>query len=145
MPSEHLSQGDIGYQARPHGAQQAFPGSPQGAVNGGAHALPQTQLVYPHGGQVQSGMVVIRPPQPGQAPQLVPAPRMSPSPINPRYSGKQASSPPGIGQSVAPQDRQTTVDQLARLKPHSSPKTESGYTKGQRDDMNRFFQAAEGE
>lgn len=55
------------------------------------------------------------------------------------------SPPGGIGRSASPQDTQLTVDELARLKPQSSPKKESGYTRGQRDDMNRLFQAADGE
>jgi hypothetical protein len=44
-----------------------------------------------------------------------------------------------------PQDTQATVDELARLKPRSTEKEDSGYTRGQRDDMNRLFQAANGE
>jgi len=51
--------------------------------------------------------------------------------------------PQGLGQPT--RDKQTTVDELSRLKPQSSPKEDGGYTRGQRDDMNRLFQSAEGD
>lgn len=43
------------------------------------------------------------------------------------------------------QDIQKTVDELSRLKPQSIQKEENkGYTRGQRDDMDRLFQSVEG-
>jgi len=98
-----------------------------------------------------SQMVVIRPSQPGQVPQLATAPEGAPLMAN---SGNQGKGPPsplarssvrGIGQPPLHQDTQATVDELARLKPRSTEKEEAGYTRGQRDDMDRLFQAADGE
>ena len=110
------------------------------------HGHPGNQL---QGAQVQSQMVVIRPPQPGQVPQLATVPEGMPMRAHPE--SQAASSPPvgsnvrGIGQPAIRQDTQATVDELSRLKPRSSEKEDSGYTRGQRDDMNRLFQAADGE
>jgi membrane protein required for colicin V production len=91
-----------------------------------------------------SPMVVIRPPQPGQAPQLAPASDLPPATGGAAGAIQPFSPPVGLAQSATPQDTQSTVDKLARLNPHSSPQEERGYTRGQRDDMNRLFQAADG-
>jgi len=100
------------------------------------------------GGQpVPSQMVVIRPGQPGQVPQLATASDQVPAMVDRMNQGNSTpvSMVPGLGQSNMIQDPQTTVEGLARLKPQSSPKEDSGYTRSQRDDMNRLFQAANGE
>lgn len=104
-----------------------------------------SQGIQPQGGQIQSPMVVIRPPQPGQMPQLAPAPGSAPAVNSMVQGGSVAPQPGGLRQSAMPRDTQATVDELARLKPQSTPKEDSGYTRGQRDDMNRLFQAADGE
>ena len=106
-------------------------GSPQ-------QGLPQVMVPSQQGSQMPSQMLVIRPPQPGQAPQLAPVGNSSES--------MPYSRPAGLAQSAAPRDKQSTVDALSRLTPQSSPHKdeERGYTQGQRDDMDRLFRAADG-
>ncbi len=126
---------------------------PQGSSPGlplTIHGHPQG-MMHSQGQQVPPQMVVIRPPQPGQVPQLATAPQGASPPMDPGNQGATTSPLPtgsnvrGIGQPVRPQDTQTTVDELARLKPRATEREDSGYTRGQRDDMNRLFQAADGE
>lgn len=134
---------------------QHQPGEGQSYTQPSPPSLPLT--IHGHPDQQQQGvsrdsqMVVIRPPQPGQVPQLGTNPEGTPPTAN---SGNQAGTalPPlagssvrGIGQPPLHQDTQATVDELARLKPRSTEKEEGGYTRGQRDDMDRLFQAADGE
>jgi membrane protein required for colicin V production len=101
--------------------------------------LPQVMAPPHQGSQMPSQMVVIRPPQPGQAPRLAPV-------SNSSESMPYSHRPAGLAQSAAPRDKQSTVDALSRLTPQSSPhkEEESGYTQGQRDDMDRLFRAADG-
>jgi membrane protein required for colicin V production len=93
-----------------------------------------------------SPMVVIRDTQPGQIPQLGTAPQASLSSVSSTNQPPPISTPMprGLGKST-PQDPQATVAGLSQLKPQSIPKEETGYTRGQRDDMNRLFQGANGE
>jgi membrane protein required for colicin V production len=158
---EGLKQGDS--------SSEAFPSSPEGQPQAPVSPpnLPLTVHGHPQGHppsypsghssghpgnqtQEQSQMVVIRPSQPGQSSQLT-APDGVPVLASPGNQGAGAYSPPpgqnvrGIGQAAISRDTQTTVDELARLKPRSTEKEERGYTRGQRDDMNRLFQAADGE
>ena len=135
-------------------SQQPIMGQPP--VHPSLPSLPLTIQGHPKGGQgsqVPPQMVVIRPLQPGQVPQLATAPEGGAPMTTPENQAGAMSSPlpadgstvRGVGQSAIPQDTQSTVDELARLKPKSTQKEDSGYTRGQRDDMNRLFQAADGE
>lgn len=136
------------------------PGQQQGQypMQGPGQNMPQ-QGPYQGGQQpgapVQSQMLVIRPPQQGQVPQFPPVLEAPPT-ANFRQQGGAANQDGGssspqqsyrLGGTNMPQDRQTTVDNLARLNPKASPSSqeEAPYTQGQRDDMNRLFQAADGE
>ena len=115
---------------------------PQGSINGGMH---QHEVMVQPQVPVQSGMVVIRPPQPAGVP-LVEPQSQPPYAADSQQAGSLVPSPypQGLGQSGT-QDRQKTVDELSRLRPQSSPKEDGGYTKGQRDDMNRLFQSVDGD
>ena len=138
LSSQHLLTGQPPMQAPSPGLPLTIHGHPQGTM-------------HTQGQQVPPQMVVIRPPQPGQVPQLATAPEGAPPPMGPGNQGATSSPLPmgsnvrGIGQPAKPQDTQTTVDELARLKPRATEREDSGYTRGQRDDMNRLFQAADGE
>jgi len=110
----------------------------QGYQQGASQVVVQSQQGHP----VNSEMLVIRP-QSGQAPQLAPASTVFPV-TGPSGAEHASSSPAGLAQSAMPQDKQLTVDALSQLKPRSSTPEENGYTRSQRDDMNRLFQAAEG-
>lgn len=151
QPYNGQPQGGQPYSGQLHDGQQPRQDVPP-ALPLTIHGHPGGQP--PQGPQNQSQMVVIRPPQPGQVPQLATAPEGAPVTMSP--SGNQQGGSPasslhvdpsvrGIGQSAIPRDTQATVDELARLKPRATEKEEGGYTRGQRDDMNRLFQAADGE
>lgn len=119
-----------------------YNGQSQGPLNGGMHQ--HEVMLQPHV-SAQSGMVVIHPQQPAGVPLLQPQnqpPYAADS--QPAVSQVPSSYPQGLGQRGT-QDRQKTVDELSRLKPQSSPKEDAGYTKGQRDDMNRLFQSVDGD
>lgn len=112
------------------------PPSPNMPPQGYGQGMAQPQMVQPQalqqqGEPVQSGMAVVRPPQPDQASQ--------------QMGGQVAPPSQGLAQSAVPQDTQTTVEQLALLTPQSAPTEDKGYTRDQRADMNRLFQAADGE
>jgi len=113
-------------------------------VSQGYPQNPSHTIIHSRQGEpVQSEMLIIRPPQPGQAPQLAPASGVYP--VAGSAGGVQpSSSPAGLAQSAMPQDKQSTVDALSQLKPRSSLPEDSGYTRSQRDDMNRLFQSADG-
>lgn len=151
--AEGLKQGDPNLGASPHHTAGQSPASPSQpslplTIHGQNPSPSDSPGIQAQG---QSQMVVIRPPQPGQPPQLGTAPEGAPVLASPGTQGAGAYAPPpaqnvrGIGQAAINQDTQATVDELARLKPRSTEKEESGYTRGQRDDMNRLFQAADGE
>jgi membrane protein required for colicin V production len=135
-----------------HGVGQPAQGPSQDPAQGMMQPQQGVVVQQQNSQPVQSGMLVIRPPQPGQAPQLAPSsgPAVDPSDGSPVVTqntmpsdGGQIVPPQPLGQ--APRDSQATVDELSRLKPQSSPKEDSGYTRGQRDDMNRLFQSAGGD
>ena len=145
--AEGLKQGDpnlLGALA-PHPEGQPHVPASQPSLPLTIHGQPGSQT------QGQSQMVVIRPSQPGQPPQLGTVPDGTPVLASPGGQGVGTSSLPleqnvkGVGQAAVNQDTQATVDELARLRPRSTQKEENGYTRGQRDDMNRLFQAADGE
>jgi uncharacterized membrane protein required for colicin V production len=121
--------------------QQPANGTVQQGVQGGVQGMmqPQAGMMPP----TQSS----QPAQYGAAPNQ--QPMMMPSPNSPMSGGNAnvtaPSAPQGLVQSVLPHDTQSTVDQLSRLTPQSAPKEDSGYTQGQIDDMNRLFQAADGD
>jgi len=142
-------QGDHSALPSPHHSEGQLPGQiPPPSLPLTVHGHPNSQ---PDGAQAQSQMVVIRPPQPGQTPQLATAPAGAPMVAHPEERQARAAPPSarsnvrGIGQAAVRRDTQATVDELARLKPRATEKEDSGYTRGQRDDMNRLFQAANGE
>ncbi|MBM3632163.1 MAG: hypothetical protein FJX03_00425 [Alphaproteobacteria bacterium] len=116
---------------------------PQGPFNGGTH---QHEVMAQPQVPTQSGMVVIHPQPPSSGTPLVQTQSQPPYAPDFQQGGSQVPSPypQGLGQRGT-QDRQKTVDELSRLRPQSSPKEDAGYTKGQRDDMNRLFQSVEGE
>lgn len=126
--------------AAPHLMQEA----PQILSQGYQQNPPRVIIQSQQGDPIQSQMLVIHPPQRGQAPQLAPASSTLPGGYAPE--GTQPSpSPAGLAKSATPQDKQSTVDALSRLKPRSSKENEeSGYTQGQRNDMRRLLQMADG-
>lgn len=139
---ERLKSGNMGELGREGSASEGlFEGSEhKGTSDGrpayGGRAPPLNPFSAGLFSQPQTGNN--HPPHPSQLSPLAP-------PSESRLVTGSPSSPAGAGQSVSPQDTQLTVDELARLRPQSSPKKENGYTRGQRDDMNRLFQAADGE
>jgi membrane protein required for colicin V production len=144
------SSGGNGMQGQGYdGSAQSHQMSPQGSGQGTMQSqMAQPPMMHQQGAPIHPGMGAV----PGQAPQYPSSPHMPPQSMHPGQGGGpqmngQMSPPvsPGIAQSAMPQDTQATVDQLARLTPQSSPTEDSGYTRGQRDDMNRLFQAADGE
>lgn len=153
-----VPQGPQGYsgQAQPYGypatGQPQPANAPMPPGNQGETQMMQPQMAQPQTMQPQPGMMA--PTQPAQSVQYgaypTQQPVMTPAP-NLQSNGSQmnasnmATTPQGIVQSMKPQDTQSTVDQLSRLTPQATPKEESGYTQGQLDDMNRLFQAADGE
>ncbi|MBX9805138.1 MAG: CvpA family protein [Alphaproteobacteria bacterium] len=148
-PDGGMSQGGPGYAVgapmanNPPYGQPPMPQqmSPQMQPQGGQHYGPQAQGV-----PVQSQMLVIRPPQASQLPQIMQAPPQNTVSQSREQVRGQGNTPGGLGASSMPQDTQLTVDNLSRLNPKSSPsKEDKGYTRGQLDDMDRLFQEADGE
>ena len=124
-PVQQPQPGNLGY---PQGGMQPPMMPQQGQYQGGA-------MVPPQGGQPQQ--------YPSQNPPTqIPAPD---SGMTGYPGGPIPQSQQSVIQSARPQDTQATVDQLSRLTPQAAQKGDSGYTQGQRDDMNRLFQAADGE
>jgi membrane protein required for colicin V production len=145
--------GQMGGQA----GQQGYGGQPQPNANPaqqpqpGNLGYPQSGMqppMVPQQGQYQGGaMVPFQGGQPQQYPSQNPPMQMPvPDAGVTGYPGAPIpQSQQSVVQSARPQDMQATVDQLSRLTPQAPQKGDSGYTQGQRDDMNRLFQAADGE